>query len=94
MGWTALFVCVCKALTEKTIAQQIEAGATSVEAVRAAFSLYDEECCGGCEPIIEDLCEEVCGRMTNASCPIAEAKKAGSFVPAGLRQGTEAGLVH
>lgn len=89
-----MFVCICKALTEKTIAQRIEAGATSVEAVRAAFSLYDDDCCGGCEPMIEELCEEVCDRMTAASCPIAEAKRAGSFGSAGLRREAEAGLLH
>ncbi|MDZ7727168.1 MAG: (2Fe-2S)-binding protein [Dehalococcoidia bacterium] len=82
-----MFVCICKALTEKTIAERIEAGATSVEAVRAEFALHDDDCCGGCEPMIEDLCEEVCGRMATASCPIAEAKRAGSFAATGYCAG-------
>lgn len=92
-GWTPLFVCICKALTQKTIEQRIEAGATSVEAVRTAFALDDDECCGGCAPIIEDLCGEVCGRLAGASCPIAEARRMADIAPNGAR--TDAGrLVH
>ena len=51
-----MYVCVCRAVTDKEVAAAIEGGAHSVEAVTRACGAGGD--CGACRGQIEDMLEE------------------------------------
>jgi bacterioferritin-associated ferredoxin len=51
-----MFVCVCRAVTEKEVRTAIDAGAETVQAVIHACCAGDD--CGACHGVIEDMIEE------------------------------------
>jgi bacterioferritin-associated ferredoxin len=51
-----MYVCVCRAVTEKSVNEAIDAGAQSVEAVTAACCAGDD--CGACHGVIREMIEE------------------------------------
>ena len=50
-----MYVCVCRAVTEREIQEAIEGGARTVEAVTQACCAGDD--CGSCHPYIEEMIE-------------------------------------
>jgi bacterioferritin-associated ferredoxin len=55
-----MFVCHCRAVTDRTIVGEIEAGAVTVDDVVARCGAGST--CGGCVTTIERLCEELLDR--------------------------------
>jgi bacterioferritin-associated ferredoxin len=51
-----MFVCVCRAVTEREVKVAIEAGATTVQAVTRACCAGDD--CGACHGAIRDMIDE------------------------------------
>jgi bacterioferritin-associated ferredoxin len=51
----AMYVCICRAVTEERVRASIEAGADTIEAVAAACGAGSD--CGACHEIIEDRIE-------------------------------------
>jgi len=51
-----MYVCVCRAVTDKEVKAAIEAGADTVAAVTTACCAGDD--CGACHDAIRDLIEE------------------------------------
>ena len=51
-----MYVCVCRAVTDKEVDAAIEAGADTVEAVTAACCAGDD--CGACRSLIEDMIDD------------------------------------
>jgi bacterioferritin-associated ferredoxin len=51
-----MFVCVCKAVTEREVRECIAGGATSREAVTKACEAGGD--CGACHQMIEELVED------------------------------------
>jgi bacterioferritin-associated ferredoxin len=51
-----MYVCVCRAVTEQQVKSAIDAGATTVSAVRLACRAGDD--CGACHGLIDELIEE------------------------------------
>ncbi len=54
-----MFVCVCRAVTDKEVEASIEAGAHTVEAVTAKCQAGGD--CGACHNMIEDMIEAKTG---------------------------------
>jgi bacterioferritin-associated ferredoxin len=52
----AMYVCVCRAVSDREIKAAIEAGADTVAAVTAACCAGDD--CGACHGVIEELIDE------------------------------------
>jgi bacterioferritin-associated ferredoxin len=50
-----MYVCVCRAVTEETVKQAIDAGARSVDEVTGRTCAGDD--CGSCHDLIEDMIE-------------------------------------
>ncbi len=50
-----MYVCICRAVTEREIQAAIEGGATTVEAVTQACCAGDD--CGACHGAIEEMIE-------------------------------------
>jgi len=50
-----MYVCVCRAVTEETVKQAIDGGATTIEAVTERCCAGDD--CGSCHETIADLIE-------------------------------------
>jgi bacterioferritin-associated ferredoxin len=48
-----MYVCVCRAVTDKQVRAALEGGAETLEAVRAACSAGGD--CGGCHGVIEEM---------------------------------------
>jgi len=48
-----MYVCICKAVTDKQIRAAKEAGADSFEAIQAELGVAT--CCGRCEPMAREL---------------------------------------
>jgi len=51
-----MFVCVCRAVTDREVVAAIDAGADSVAAVTRACCAGDD--CGACHGVIRELIEE------------------------------------
>ena len=51
-----MIVCHCRAVSDRAIRASIRDGATSVEAVSASTGAAG--CCGGCEPMVNDILDE------------------------------------
>jgi bacterioferritin-associated ferredoxin len=51
-----MYVCICRAVTDKEVNAAIDAGAETVEAVTAACCAGGD--CGACHGIIEEMIEE------------------------------------
>jgi bacterioferritin-associated ferredoxin len=51
-----MYVCVCRAVTEREVKSAIDQGATTVEAVTGACCAGDD--CGACRGAIEELIED------------------------------------
>lgn len=51
-----MYVCICRAVTEREVKDAIDEGARSVDAVIAACCAGDD--CGACHERIEDMIEE------------------------------------
>ena len=51
-----MYVCVCRAVTDKEVDAAIEAGAETVEAVTAACCAGGD--CGACRSLIEDMIDD------------------------------------
>ena len=51
-----MYVCVCRAVTEREVKSAIDQGARTVEAVTGACCAGDD--CGACRGTIEDLIED------------------------------------
>ncbi len=66
-----MIVCICNALRERQIVQEVKKGASSVDAVFESFAC--EPCCNTCIPEMEEL-------VAKAS---VEARD-GAFTPGGL----------
>jgi bacterioferritin-associated ferredoxin len=54
VGW--MYVCICRAVTEREVRAVIEAGAETVAAVTQACCAGDD--CGACHGVIRELIEE------------------------------------
>jgi bacterioferritin-associated ferredoxin len=52
----SMIVCVCNNISDREIAQAIELGATSMNALRADLGVAT--CCGNCEQCASELLEE------------------------------------
>ena len=52
----SVYVCSCKAVTDRTVDAAIASGATSVEAITAKCTAGGR--CGGCWPALERMLEE------------------------------------
>jgi bacterioferritin-associated ferredoxin len=51
-----MYVCACRAVSDKQIREAIEAGATTVAAVTAACCAGDD--CGACHGVIQELIDD------------------------------------
>jgi bacterioferritin-associated ferredoxin len=51
-----MYVCVCRAVTDKQVKAAIRAGATTVDAVERACGAGGD--CGGCQGMIDEMIEE------------------------------------
>jgi bacterioferritin-associated ferredoxin len=51
-----MYVCICRAVTDKQVKATIHAGADTVEAVTRACGAGGD--CGGCQGMIEDMIDE------------------------------------
>jgi bacterioferritin-associated ferredoxin len=51
-----MYVCVCRAVTDKEVKAAIEAGADTVQAVTKACCAGED--CGACHGVIEDMIED------------------------------------
>ncbi len=63
-----MYVCVCRAVTDRQVKAAIEGGADSVEAVTSACEAGGD--CGACHAFIEDMIEEhaeACGAKPGCS---------------------------
>ena len=58
-----MYVCVCRAVTDKEVEASIDEGAHTVEAVTAACQAGGD--CGACQGMIEDMIEA----RTGCPCP-------------------------
>ncbi|HZZ48309.1 MAG TPA: (2Fe-2S)-binding protein [Pseudonocardia sp.] len=68
-----MFVCMCRAVTERQILACIRAGASSVEAVSEQTRAGTG--CGGCLDTVEMILEDggVTGELITRSCPLARS---------------------
>jgi len=51
-----MYVCICRAVTDKQVRATLEAGATTVAAVTRACGAGGD--CGGCRGMIDDMIDE------------------------------------
>jgi bacterioferritin-associated ferredoxin len=51
-----MYVCICRAVTDKQVKSTLEAGATTVAEVTRACGAGGD--CGGCEGAIEDMIDD------------------------------------
>lgn len=60
-----MFICVCKAIREREVREQVEAGAGSFREVREALDIGT--CCGRCVPdtreLIDDTLRQIAARL-------------------------------
>jgi bacterioferritin-associated ferredoxin len=63
-GTKSMYVCICRAVTEREVESAIDAGATTVEAVTSACCAGDD--CGACHGVIEDMIERRWGEHVAA----------------------------
>ena len=63
-----MFVCVCRAVTEREVKGAIEAGASTVQAVTLACCAGDD--CGACHGAIRDMIDEHGGCKAGVDDPV------------------------
>ena len=65
-----MYICICKAVTERQVREAIAGGCTTVGHLRAELGLG--ACCGKCAPEAKAMvsqCGAACGRRAEASAP-------------------------
>lgn len=71
---SAMYVCICSAVTEREVKAAIEAGACTVDAVARACCAGDD--CGGCRGIIEEMIEDHAARARGVRLPMVPERAA------------------
>jgi bacterioferritin-associated ferredoxin len=66
-----MFVCVCKAVTDKEVEAVIDGGAITVDEVTAKCQAGGD--CGACRGMIEDMIEDKLGCRSKRRLPVRAA---------------------
>lgn len=59
-----MYVCVCKAVTDKAIRQQVAAGACSMREIKQCLGVGSQ--CGKCVPVAQEVLAESLSRQQSA----------------------------
>jgi bacterioferritin-associated ferredoxin len=73
-----MYICICNAVTDREIVEQVQRGAASIEAIR--FELGVATCCGLCTDCATKLIEDT----LSAGAAPADAQVAQARQPSGL----------
>ncbi|HVM40295.1 MAG TPA: (2Fe-2S)-binding protein [Acidimicrobiia bacterium] len=66
-----MYVCLCRAVTDRTVVETIEAGAVTISAIGRWCGAG--RTCGGCRPELRRLLSETCGVRPDAVLPLDAA---------------------
>ena len=69
-----MYLCVCKAISEKCVRKAIAAGCESFEAIVKQTGLSQE--CGNCVCIAEERCDLLLGQMRNSKISVSQSDAA------------------
>jgi bacterioferritin-associated ferredoxin len=73
LGEYAVYICLCKGISESQVRELGQAGICSADALALALGLEEEDVCGRCMRNIDDLVAIAANTLTGIICPAGQA---------------------